>query len=100
MEMGLIPQSIQIRCRFNPPTLLRADGDLSAALGLAYQYLNKPLPDKTSLEEYQSDFLADDTNKAEVKLYYLIEKYKVLGNTDTWSDMLEYSYGYKDKSLK
>lgn len=100
MVMSLIPQSIQIRCRFDPPTLLTADGDLAAALGLAYQYLNKPLPDKESLKEYQSDFLVDSTNRAEEKLYYLIEKYKVLGNTDTWRDMLKYSYRYKDKILK
>ena len=99
MVMSLIPQSIQIRCRFDPPTLLTADGDLAAALGLAYQYLNKPLPDKESLKEYQSDFLVDSTNRAEEKLY-LIEKYKVLGNTDTWRDMLKYSYRYKDKILK
>lgn len=85
--------AIQIKCRFDPPAKLISDDELAAALGLAYRNLKKNIPAKRSLVQIRDDFLRDESNKTEEKLYTLISNYIILNNVgDDWYDMLELAY--------
>lgn len=95
MIFSLTPQSVLIRCNnFAPPAPLVFSDELAAAIGLAYQYLGKQIPEAESLEQARDIFLSDESNKAEEKLYYLAEHFNLEKVYDNWKEMMLYAYTY------